>query len=146
MFVSVPFTDFNVGTIYEMLKKIETTQKWSIGGRTPNKRRLSEGDKILFYQGGEEDGGRIVASAELASSLQQPENADSFVKLRNFEVWKKPVDMRSLIDKLSFIKNKRHWGLCIQGGIRKIPEVDYNKIIRKSSKMANIGQPCETLL
>lgn len=132
IFVSVPFTDFNVGTVYEMLKKIETTHKWSIGRKTPNRRRLSEGDKILFYQGGEEDGGRVVASAELASSLQQSEGSDSFVKLKNFEVWKTPVNIRALIDKLSFIKNKRHWGLYLQGGIIKIAEGDYNKIIRKA--------------
>jgi len=134
IFVSVPFTDFNVGTIYKMLKKIEATKRWSIGRKTPNRGRLSEGDKTLFYQGGE-DGGKVIASAELASSLQQHENADSFVKIKNFEVWKKPIDIRALTDKLSFIKNKRHWGVYLQGGIVKISEVDYNKIIRKSEKL-----------
>ncbi len=134
LFVSVPFTDFNIGTISEMLEKIETTHKWSIGRKTPNRGRLLEGDKILLYQGGEENGGRVVASAELASSLQQSEDSDDFVKLKNLEVWTKPVDMRTLINKLSFIKTKRHWGLYLQGGIREIPEVDYNRITGKSGK------------
>jgi len=134
IFVSVPFTDFNVGTVYEMQKKIEATQKWSIGKQTPSRLKLSEGDRILFYQGGEE-GRKVVASAELASSLQQSEDAGSFVKIRNFEVWKKPVDIRTLIDKLSFIKNKQHWGPYFQGGIVKITEADYNNIMRKSGKL-----------
>lgn len=130
--MSVPFTDFNIGTIYEMLKKIKAKQKWLIGRRTPHRGILSEGDKILFYQGGEE-GGKVIASAELASGLQS-ENDDNFVKIKNFEVWKKPVDMRALIDKLSFIKNKQHWGVYLQGGIVKIAGTDYNLIMRKREK------------
>ena len=134
IFVSVPFTDFNAGTISEMLKKIEATKKWSIGRRTPNKNMLSRGDKILFYQGGQEDGGKIIASAELASSLECSENSDSFVKLWNFEVWKEPADMKKLIDKLSFIKNKRHWGVYLQGGVVKIARMDYNLITKKRER------------
>lgn len=132
IFVSVPFTDFNIGTISEMLKKIKAKQKWLVGRRTPHRGILSEGDKILFYQGGEE-GGKVVASAELASGLQS-ENDDNFVQIKNFEVWKKPVDMRALIDKLSFIKNKQHWGVYLQGGIVKTAGIDYNLIVRKRGK------------
>lgn len=130
--MSVPFTDFNIGTISEMLKKIKAKQKWLVGRRTPHRGILSEGDKILFYQGGEE-GGKVVASAELASGLQS-ENDDNFVQIKNFEVWKKPVDMRALIDKLSFIKNKQHWGVYLQGGIVKTAGIDYNLIVRKRGK------------
>ncbi|MCK4481621.1 hypothetical protein KAU55_00230 [Candidatus Bathyarchaeota archaeon] len=51
-----------------MLGKIKTSQKWSIGKGTPNRTKLAVGDKVLFYQGGE-NGRKIVASAELASGL-----------------------------------------------------------------------------
>jgi hypothetical protein len=136
IFVSVPFTDFNVGTIWEMKTKIEATEKWSIGKWTPNRSRLSDGDKILFYQGGEEDGGRIVASAELDSKLQQSKDADCYVEIKNFEVLKKPVDLRALIGKLSFIRNKKHWGAYLQGGIVEIAQADYTKILKKSRSFA----------
>ena len=131
IFVSVPFTDFNVGTICEILKKIRRTKKWLIGRRTPNKRKISTGDKVLFYQGGE-GGGRIVASAELTSGLQEAENFDSFVEIEDFRLWENPVNIKTMIERLSFIKNKKHWGVYFQGGIIKIAEEDYRKLIRKA--------------
>lgn len=131
--MSVPFTDFNTGTnLCEMLKKIAGTKKWLIGRRTPHREILAEGDKVLFYQGGEE-GRKVVASAELASSLHS-DNADSFAEIKNIEVWKKPVDMNALIDRLSFIKNKKHWGVYLQGGVVRIAEKDYNMIVKKRGK------------
>jgi len=132
IFVSVPFTDYNVGTIHEMLGKIKTSQKWSIGKGTPNRTKLAVGDKVLFYQGGE-NGRKIVASAELASGLQQTENLDTFVIIKNFRVWDNPVDIRPLIGKLSFIKNTKYWGVYFQGGVVKLTKEDYQKIFRKSA-------------
>jgi len=132
--VSVPFTDFNVGTMGEIAKKIETSKKWSIGRRTRNRNRLMAGDKILFYQGGEE-GKKFVGSAELASSLQKTRSSDGFVKIKNFVLWVNPVEIRGLIQRLSFIKNKRHWGIYFQGGTLEIPEEDYQKILKKAGKL-----------
>lgn len=68
IFVSVPFADFNIGTIHDMLKKIKTTMNWSIGKRTPNRSRLSVGDKVLYLQGGivkisEQDYRKIIRNA-----------------------------------------------------------------------------------
>lgn len=71
IFVSVPFTDFNVGTIHEMLDRIKTSQKWSIGNKP-------------------------------------------------------------FMGKLSFIKNTKYLGIYLQGGVVKITEEDYQKILRKS--------------
>ena len=133
IFVSVPFSDFNVSTIIEMFNNKEKVFKWRIGKKTPHREKLSEGDKIIFYQGGE-NGGNIVASAVLISNLQNGD-FDDFVNMNNLEIWSKSVDIRTLIDKLSFIKNKKYWGLHFQGGIIKIPDVDYNKIIKKSKKL-----------
>lgn len=134
IFVSVPFTDFNIGTIHNMHKKIRTTKNWSIGKRTPNRTQLSLGDKVLFYQGGDE-GRKIVASAELASTVKETEISESFVEITNFRLWKKPVEIRALINELSFIKNKKHWGIYLQGGIVKISEQDYKKIKGKAGTL-----------
>jgi len=116
IFVSVPFTDFNTGTIQEMFRKVENSKRWRIGRRTPNRGVLSAGDKILFYQGGEE-GRKIVGAAELASGLEQSEGLDSYVKIKSFVLWKNPVDIRTLINELSFIKRNRYWGVYFQGGV-----------------------------
>ena len=142
IFVSVPFTDFNIGTISEIGKKIETSRKWLIGRKTRNRNRLMAGDKILFYQGGEE-GRKFVGSAELASGLRQTGNSIyDFVKIMNFKIWDNPVEIRTLIDKLSFIKNKKYWGVYLQGGIRKISRKDYKEVLRKAGyKHSSYGNP-----
>jgi len=94
--------------------------------------KLLVGDKVLFYQGGE-NGRKIVGSAELASSLQQTGNSIyDFVKIKNFKIWDNAVEIRTLIDKLTFVRNKRYWGIYLQGGITKISEKDYMKILRKA--------------
>ena len=131
IFVSVPFTDYNVGTIYEMLEKIRNSKKWPLGKRTFHRKKLQAGDKVLFYQGGE-NGRMIVASAELSSALRHTENLHSFVKINRFRIWSNPIDIRELFNDLSFIKNKKHWSAYFQGGIVKISKEDYNRILRKA--------------
>ncbi len=112
-----------------MAKKLETEKKWLIGKKTPYRSRLLAGDKILFYQGGEE-GRKIVGLAELASSLQQTERSEDFVIIKNFKLWDNPVEIRVLLGELSFIRNERHWGAYFQGGVVRISEEDYRKILK----------------
>jgi len=132
IFVSVPYTDFNTGSIYEILGKIRASKKWPIGKKTLHRNELSENDKVLFYQGGE-GGKKIVGRAELASSLMRDEsNIFNWVMIRNIEIWEKPVEIKAVLEKLSFIRNKMHWGLRFQGGIVKISENDYKLILRKA--------------
>ncbi len=133
IFVSVPFTDFNRGNMHELLKKTEASLKWTIGKRTHNRSKLSKGDAILFYQGRDESQ-KIFGSAELASQLQQINESENYVEIRYFVVWDKPVKIKPLINKLSFIKNKKHWGLYLHGGIVKISEKDHNLILNEAER------------
>ena len=128
--MSVPYTDYNVGSIPEILKMQESTQKWWIGNKTRHKHSLSEGDRILLYQGGE-GGGKIVGCGELASSLKSNEGSRlDFVEIRNLKVWKNPVDIRTLLGGLTFVKSKKHWGAHLKGDIVSIREKDYAEIMR----------------
>jgi len=132
IFVSVPYTDFNMGSIYEMFRRIRASGKWPIGRKTVHRYELLADDRVLFYQGGE-GGRKIVGCAELASSLVRDENnVFDWVIIRNIELWGKPVEMKTVLEKLSFIKNRMHWGVYFQGGIIKIPERDYEVILRKA--------------
>jgi len=134
IFVSVPYTDFNTGDFLKIYRKIKVSKKWSIGKKTPNRKKLSKNDEILFYQGGER-GGKFVGSAELVSGLIQQDNGMfDFVILKNIEFWKKPVEIRPILRKLSFIKDKKHWGVYFQGGIIRISEKDYEEILKRAGK------------
>jgi predicted RNA-binding protein len=55
------------------------------------------------------------------------------IKLKPIKIFDKPVDFKSLIPKLKFIKNKQKWTGHIQGkAMREIPEEDYNLILEKA--------------
>ena len=101
---------------------------WPIGKKTPNRKKLSKGDRVLFYQGGEH-GGKIIGSAELASDLTQDEgHVYDFVMIRSIEFWKKPVEIRTIMKEMSFVKNVKHWGLYFRGGVVRISSGDYKLI------------------
>lgn len=132
IFVSVPYTDFNTGSIYAMFERIRSSGKWPIGKKTAHRYELSEGDRVVFYQGGQ-GGKKIVGCAELASYLVRDENnVFDWVMIRNIKLWEKPVEIKTLLEKLSFIRNKMHWGLYFQGGVIKILEKDYKVILKKA--------------
>ena len=131
IFVSVPYTDYNVSTIHKMQEKIKSSRVWPIGKRTAHRKQLSEGDKVLFYQGGER-GRKIVGSAELESSLIiDEEGIYDFVMIKNFELWDRPVELKRVLNGLSFVRYKKYWSAYFQGGIAKISEKDFEYICAK---------------
>jgi hypothetical protein len=130
LFVSVPYTDFNKGSIHEMLEKITRSKTWPIGKRTGYRYELFEGDKILFYQGGEE-GKKIVGAAVIASGLTKTKDSlCDYVMLREIEFWRKPVPIGKVLTKLSFVRDRARWGIYFRGGIVKISREDYMEILR----------------
>jgi hypothetical protein len=132
IFVSFPYSDFNAGTISEIINKILRSGKWPIGKYTVYRKQLSKGDRTLFYQAGNE-GRKFVGSGELFSGLQQDDKGTSFhVIVGNLELWDSPVPMSEVLDKLSFIKDKSHWGLYLQGGVIRVSEEDYRTVVRRA--------------
>jgi len=134
IFVLYPFSDFSRGNADETLLKLKMSNKWPVGKRTPNRKDLSKGDKALFYLAGK-DGQKFIGSAELLSDLQISENNYcDFVVLKTMKLWKNPTFIKELVNSLSFISNKNHYGCSLQGGIVKIPESDYALISSKAKK------------
>jgi predicted RNA-binding protein len=132
IFVSYPYSEFNAGTISEMEQELRKNSKWPIGKRTPHRKQLCAGDKVIFYQAGEE-GKKFVGCGELFSNLQFDENQKfDFVSIANIELFGKPIPINKLLETLSFIHNERCYGHHFQGGIVKIPEEDYRLIMRRA--------------
>jgi hypothetical protein len=134
IFVSIPYSDYNKGTILEMAKNLKQSAKWRIGKRTGSRTQLAKGDKVLFYQAGE-GGKKFVGTATILSDLQiSNEEIFDLITIGDIEFWRKAVPARNILGKLSFIKNKNKWGVYFKGGIIKISEEDYNTILNKSKK------------
>lgn len=123
---------------------------WGFGGRTRNRNRLRRGDHAIIYLGGSA-GKKAVADCTVASDpfelsredkVRFAHNEAAFfsdygVYLQSINLWPRAVTfIPSLIQQLSFIKNKNQWGTALQGTLIGIPQADYRTILRyRSDKM-----------
>lgn len=114
---------------------------WGLGERTPNRKNLSEGDRVVYYVGMPRK--VFAGTATLASSSFELDNSqkkqyghgkefyisDYGVLLTDIEIWHKPKSVEELVPHLKFIENKQFWGAYFQGGVRQITEEDFKTII-----------------
>lgn len=133
----------------EVLKQRLGDKFWGLGERTPNRRSLQKGDKIVFYVGS--PFATFTASATLASdsftlSEKQKDSydhgkliyrSDYGVILDDVQYWETPRLVKDLIPSLKFIENKIKWGVYFQGGVRQLSEDDFRTITenRKASPL-----------
>jgi len=134
IFVMTEYSNYYNAPIEEILKELSIENKWKIGLNTIYKYKLSKDDKLIFYVSGK---GRMyfIASAVLDSKfIYEGEYYHGYVKIRNMNFFDKPVFIKPILDKLSFIKNKKHWGIGFQKGIIQISKIDYDNIISETEK------------
>ena len=126
----------------EIIRTRAADKFWGLGEKTPNRKWLSKGDKIVWYAGGGDNqvfmgtATLFSASYELTSEQQEgvshgrEEFRSKFgVGLEDIELWPEPKPAKSLVPHLSFIQNKEFWGTYFQGGIRAITEEDFHRIV-----------------
>lgn len=111
-------------------------------------RKLVPDDALVIYLAGKRAGSRsfvghaTVASsvAPLAGSLRSSAHAlglewfDQFVHLKTVQRWEQPRPIEDLIPKLSFIADKKNYGLALRLGFRRLNDADYQTIIRGSKR------------
>jgi predicted RNA-binding protein len=127
--VLVPFGDFHHGNSLEALEKIKEIGQWTIGARSRYKERLAKGDKAVIYSAGDEKA--FVGSLAISSSLID-EKAGYSVKIERLNIWHARPKITDLLDKLTFIKNKKSYGVYLIGGLVPIPESDFKLIIESA--------------
>jgi len=116
--------------------------------------KVKPGDKCLIYvmstkKDDELIPPRIMAAYEVTSEVfvdrsrifkpsarNKIETFPLRIKLKSIKIFENPVDFKSLIPELRFIKNKKNWTGHIQGkAMREIPEEDYELILRNAEKL-----------
>jgi len=128
---------------------IKEKNVWGVPERHKNTiAKVKPGDKLLIYLKQERDKDkiiepRIVAVYEATSEFfkdskrifKSPPGMGNEVfplriKLKPVKTFSKPVDFKSLIPKLKFIKNKQKWAGHLMGkAMREIPEEDFKLIM-----------------
>jgi predicted RNA-binding protein len=128
----------------EVIEQRFRDQFWGLGEKTPNRRALKAGDKIVFYLGIPHR--RFAASAMLASdsfavpALEQEQlshgmefyRAQYGVRLTEIKLWEHPCRVEDVLSALTFIENKENWGVYFQGGVRYLPEGDFEAITERA--------------
>jgi len=105
---------------------------------------MQPGDKVIYYIMGAQKFGAI---ATITGTYFEDYNK---LWTNNDEMWParcssrldfalgddELLDSKKLIDDLSFIENKKNWGVYFQGSIKQIPEIDFKLIESEIRKIA----------
>ena len=114
---------------------------WGLGEKTPNRRHLTQGDKVVWYIGLPRKVFAAVASLASPSfelnDAQKKEfghgkkfyTSDYGVLLEDIDIWQKLRSVEELVPQLGFIENKQFWFSYFQGGVRQVTEEDFRTII-----------------
>lgn len=114
---------------------------WGLGDKTPNRRSLKKGDRVVIYMATPHKA--FVANVILASDsfkLSEKESkkfshgTDFYwnefgVLLKDSSLWDRPTTVQSLLPDLQFIENKKYWGAYFQGGVRELSDHDFNSVL-----------------
>jgi predicted RNA-binding protein len=125
----------------DIFKQRSSDMFWGLGERTPNRRSVRRGDRVVFYVGWPLM--IFAATATLASdsfSLSDEQKnvyghgktfyrADYGVELENIELFDSPRLVKEIVPSLKFIENKENWNTYFQGGIRQLSEDDFLTIV-----------------
>jgi hypothetical protein len=127
-----------------------TDKFWGLGEKTPNRKYLSEGDKVVYYIGWPDKyfgGTATLASASFAlnpSQINQFSHGKKYyttdygVLLKDVDIWPKRKPVEDVLPQLEFIENKEFWGAYLQGGVRQIKEEDYKLITGEKTLVEQI--------
>ena len=119
---------------------------WGLAARTPNRKNLKGGDRVVFYVGKPDAsfvGTAVLASESLRLDSRECEGlshgkevftTDYGVKLTAIEKFDIEISAKSVADLLSFIENPRIWYTYLQGGIRGVIDADFEILTKGAVK------------
>lgn len=108
-------------------------------GKASPLRRMSPGDRVLYYSSKEKFGEETKCQRFTAIGSVKDERVYSRAMSETFVPFRRDVafepcqetPIAPLIDQLSFIADKRHWGAPFRFGMLEIPQADYDLIAGK---------------
>jgi hypothetical protein len=125
--------DFGRGRLIgaEILKTLLKQRTWLVP-RIPE--RLSLPIDAIFYQSakGFMASARVVGMHRTTEDNEMNLPASMFpvtLELKKVDIFAKPVEVKPLINGLTFISNKKHWGHSFRHSPRMILRTDYNLVL-----------------
>ncbi len=125
----------------DIVKTLLDNGFWAFSGSAPVKEKLTVGDSILFYVGGKDRHffvatGKVKTTVDIANEAHKAvldRLSISFfnrtVSIGEVEWFQTPVELIPLKNQLTFIADKKNYGLSLRLPLREIPKEDYLMII-----------------
>ncbi len=110
---------------------------WGLGEKTPNRRNIKAGDKVVFYMGSPVQaftGTAVLSTSSFKLNDDQKKQyhhdnkffaSEYGVELEDIVIWSNPKPVAELVADLDFIENKQFWYAYFQGGVRQITEESF---------------------
>ncbi len=106
-------------------------------GKIDHVRKMSKGDRFVYYSSRDKfEKGKLLQKFTAAGTITdeepfQPKTNAGFKPFRRKAEYDKvqESDIRPLLEKLDFIKNKQRWGFYLISGFREISKHDFNIIL-----------------
>ena len=102
------------------------SKTWPLYKFTPCRNMIQPCDKILFYEAGE-GAHRFIGSARV-DRIQDAKNNEKLVLMNELKICQKPLDIKKIMPKLYFIRNRKKYGFYLAAGVRRIEESDFLQI------------------
>jgi len=126
------FWIFTVTGDEQELEKRFQEKKWPIFQRTRHRQELKKGDQVIVYHGGYHGSKSFVGTFTISSDISLTGPQQYSLDFSKTNLWKTPVGIYDILDNLGFVGRKDNWGIYFQGGVSRIPENDYKKILEAS--------------
>ena len=134
-------SDYNEKNAYNIFKNRIKEKKFPLYLRTPNLEIIKKNDEILFYIAGKYMnaqsfvGKSIVEEIEISKEIEVDADkitneVSRYLIFKDIEKFKEAKKIKFILNELNFIINKKHYGAYLLGGVIKISDNDFKKILK----------------
>lgn len=125
-------------TAEQIVNECNQLRKWFMTNKTNSlKYKIKRNDKILIYKSGF-NGKYLLGEFTILGEVEPNDmNCNDFfktyelqVKISEIKIFSTKLYLKKLVEDLSFIKNKKNYGGTLQKGYAKVPDEDYQLIIK----------------
>jgi hypothetical protein len=133
-------SDYNEKNAYDIFKNRIKEKKFPLYLRTPNLEIIKKDDEILFYIAGKYAnaqsfvGKSFVEEIEISKEIEVDADkitneVSRYLIFKDIEEFKEIKKIKFILNELNFIINKKHYGAYLLGGVIKISDNDFKKIL-----------------
>jgi hypothetical protein len=131
-------------TATKIIDELLDNKVWLLPPNSSYVTRIAAGDRFLIYAGKTDFS--FYGWAESAGPLKDLDRSKTpnsllahrdffqyMLEFRTVRRFQKPLDVHEILAKLSFVTNRRYWGLNFRRGIVAIPRKDFETILNRAT-------------